>query len=111
MGWLPCRIHAYAVYTSIGGKGRYHTRCDLQDHCMQARKSSGERSTPDLRPVRKDTQSPKQEQSVTPQLGLGPTNFFKKNRSEKSKHIYFSNFFNDFHIALKNSMQSDLRIC
>ena len=64
---LPCHIHAYTVYTSIGGKGRCHTRRDLKDHRTQARKSAGERSTPDLKPVRKDTRSPKQEQSVAPQ--------------------------------------------
>ena len=60
---------SYTVYTSIGGKGRCHTRRDLRDHCAQARKSAGERSTPDLKPVRKDTRSPKQEQSVAPQNG------------------------------------------
>ena len=46
-----------------------HTRCDLMDHCMQARKSAGKRPTLDLKPMRKDTQSPKQEQSVTLQNG------------------------------------------
>ena len=66
---LPCRIHAYTVYTPIGGKGRYRTRRDLRDQRTQARKSAGERSTLDLKPVRKDTQSPKQEQSVAPQTG------------------------------------------
>ena len=55
----PCRIHAYTVYTPIGGKGRCHTRHDLQDHSMQARKSAGKISTLDLKPMRKDTQSPK----------------------------------------------------
>ena len=59
----------YTVYTPIGGKGRCHTSCDLQDHSMQARKSAGERSTLALKPMRKDTQSPKQEQSVAPQNG------------------------------------------
>ena len=49
---------------------------------MQARKSADERSTPDLKLVRKDTQSPKQEQSVAPQTGLGPTKIFKKNKKE-----------------------------
>ena len=67
---LPCRIHAYTVYTPIGGKGRCHTRCDLQDHSTQARKSAGEISTLDLKPMRKDTQSPKQEQSVAPQIKI-----------------------------------------
>ena len=43
--------------------------CDLWDHCTQARKSAGERSTLDLKPVRKDTRSPKQEQSVASQTG------------------------------------------
>ena len=32
--WLPCHIHAYIVYTSIGGKRRCYTRRDLQDHHM-----------------------------------------------------------------------------
>ena len=63
----PCCIHTYIVYTPIGGKGRCHTRCDLQDHSMQARKSAGKISTLDLKPMRKDTQSPKQEQSVAAQ--------------------------------------------
>ena len=66
---LPCCIHAYTVYTPIGGKGRCRTRCDLQDHSMQARKSASKLSTLDLKPMRKDTQSPKQEQSVAPQNG------------------------------------------
>ena len=67
--WLPCHIHAYTVYTPIGGKGRCRTRCDLQDHSMQARKSAGKISTLDLKPMRKDTRSSKQEQSVAPQNG------------------------------------------
>ena len=67
--WPPCCIHAYTVYTPIGGKGRCHTRCDLQDHSMQARKSAGKISTLDSKPTRKDTRSPKQEQSVAPQNG------------------------------------------
>ena len=75
---LPCHIHAYTVYTSIGGKGRCHTGCDLQDHCTQARKSAGERSTLDLKPMRKDTQSPKQEQSVAAQDGPWSNKFFLK---------------------------------
>ena len=57
----PCCIHAYTVSTPIGGKGRCHTRRDLQDHSTQARKSAGEISTLDLKPMRKDTRSPKQE--------------------------------------------------
>ena len=63
----PCHIHSYTVYTPIGGKGRCHTRCDLQDHSTQARKSAGEISTLDLKPMRKDIRGPKQEQSVAPQ--------------------------------------------
>ena len=51
----PCHIHAYTVYTPIGGKGRCRTRRDLQDHSMQARKSAGKISTLDLKPMRKDT--------------------------------------------------------
>ena len=58
---------------------------------MQARKSAGERSTLDLKPVRKDTQSPKQEQSVAPQTGpLSDKNFKKKKKKvynwNKSHH-------------------------
>ena len=77
----PCRIHAYTVYTPIGGKGRCHTRHDLRDHRTQARKSAGKRSTPDLKPVRKDTQSPKQEQSVAPQTGPSSNKIKKKKKS------------------------------
>ena len=65
----PCCIQAYTVYTTIGGKGRCHTSCELQDHSTQAGKSSGKISTLDLKPMRKDTQSPKQQQSVAPQNG------------------------------------------
>ena len=87
----PCRIHAYTVYTPIGGKGKCRTRRDLRDHRMQARKSAGERSTPDLKPVRKDTRSPKQEQSVAPQTG--PFFFFNLNCFIcKRKDISFYNF-------------------
>ena len=77
---LPCHTHAYTVYTSIGGKGRCHTRLDLRDHSMQARKSAGKRSTRDLKPVRKDTRSPKQEQSVAPQTGPWSNKKFKKKK-------------------------------
>ena len=70
---LPCHMHAYIVNTSNGGKGRCHTRGDLWDHYTQARESAGERFTLNLKPMRKDTPSPKQEQSVAPQNGLGPT--------------------------------------
>ena len=66
VAWLPCCIHVYTVYTSIGGKGRCHTGCDLRDHRTQARRSAGKRSTPALKPMRK---SPKQDQSVAPQTG------------------------------------------
>ena len=85
-----CRIHAYTVYTPIGGKGRCCTRRDLRDHHTQARKSAGERSTPDLKPVRKDTQSPKQENRSNQwlhKLGLGPTKFKKKRKKKVFCHI------------------------
>ena len=74
----------YTVYTPIGGKGRCHTRRDLKDHFTQTRKSAGERSTLDLKPTRKDTQSPKQEQSVAPQNGPWSNKNFKK-REKKEK--------------------------
>ena len=79
----PCHIHAYTVYTPIGGKGRCHTSCDLQDHSTQARKSAGEISTLDLKPMRKDTQSPKQEQSMAPQNGPWSKQKFKKKKRKK----------------------------
>ena len=78
----PCHIHAYTVYTPIGGKGRCCTRCDLQDHSMQARKSAGKISTLDLKPMRKDTQSPKQEQSVVPQNGPWSRQKIKKKKKK-----------------------------
>ena len=82
-----CPIHAYTVYTSISGKGRCHTTCDLWDHHMQARKSAGKRSTPDLKPVRKDTQSPNQEQSVTPQTWPWSNKKKKKKNSDWNHSI------------------------
>ena len=48
-------LHAYTVYTSIGGKGRCHTSYDLRDYCTQARKNADERSTLHLKPMRKNT--------------------------------------------------------
>ena len=56
--------------------------CDLQDHSTQARKSAGEISTLDLKPMRKDTRSPKQEQSVAPQNGP-----WSKEKNLKKKSI------------------------
>ena len=81
----PCRLHAYTVFTPIGGKGRCRTRRDLRDHRTQTRKSAGERSTPDLKPVRKGTQSPKQEQSVAPQTGPWSNKNLKKKKKKKKK--------------------------
>ena len=49
---------------------------------MQARKSAGEISTLDLKPMRKDTQSPKQEQSVAPQNGPWSKQKFKKKKKK-----------------------------
>ena len=55
----------------------------FQDHSMQVRKSAGKISTLDLKPMRKDTQSPKQEQSVAPQNG--PWSRQKKFKKKKIK--------------------------
>ena len=68
--------YLYSVHLSIGGKGRCRIRHDLQDHHMQGRKCAGERSTLDLKPMRKDTGSPKQEQSVALQNGPSSNKFF-----------------------------------
>ena len=78
---LPCRIQAYTVYTPIGGKGRCCTRCDLQDHRKRERVQV--RSTLDLKPMRKDTQSPKQEQSVAPRKGPWSNKNLKKKKKKK----------------------------
>ena len=81
--WPVMPYTIYTVYTPIGGKSRCRTSCDLQDHSMQARKSAGKRSTLALKPMRKDTQSPKQEQSVAPQNGhLSNKKLKKKKRKE-----------------------------
>ena len=53
---------------------------------MQARKSAGKISTLDLKPMRKDTRSPKQEQSVAPQMDLGPDKKFKKKKKKKKEN-------------------------
>ena len=44
-------IYAYTVFTPIGGKCRCGTRCDSQDHHMQASKSTGERTTLAVKPT------------------------------------------------------------
>ena len=51
---------------------------------MQARKSAGKISTLALKPMRKDTRSPKQEQSVAPQNGPWSKKNFKKKEKKKS---------------------------
>ena len=72
-------LNLYTMYTSISGKCRCHTRCDLWDHSMQARKSAGERSTLDLKPTRKNTQSPKTGAiSGSTEWALVQQNLFKK---------------------------------
>ena len=58
---------------------------------MQARKSAGKISTLDLKPMRKDTQSPKQEQSVAPQNGpWSRQKFLKKKKKKKSLDVHLS---------------------
>ena len=49
---------------------------------LQARKSAGERSTLALKPMRKDTWSPKQEQSMAPQNGHLSNKKFKKKKKK-----------------------------
>ena len=92
----PCCIHAYTVYTPIGGKGRCRTRRDLQDHSMQARKSAAKISTLDLKPMRKDTRSPKQEQSVAAQNGpWSRQKIKKKQKKQKHQNYAFKEFFDE----------------
>ena len=66
-----CHMNQFENYegTSIGEKGRFRTRRYRQNHRMEARKSAGKGSTLDLKPTKKDTRSPKQEQLVAPQNG------------------------------------------
>ena len=64
--WTPSYVAMQPIFSG-----------ELRDHRTQARKSAGERSTLDLKPMRKDTWSPKQEQSVAPQNGPSSNNFFK----------------------------------
>ena len=44
-------VHAYTVYTPIGGKGRCSTRRDPWVHRTQASKCAGERTTLALKPM------------------------------------------------------------
>ena len=74
-------IHTYTVYTPIGGKGRCCTRRDLQDHRTQARKSAGERSTPDLKPVSRTHKVQNRSNQWLHKLGLGPTKKLKKKKN------------------------------
>ena len=80
--WPPCRIHTYTVYTPIGGKGRCHTSCDLQDRSMQTRKSAGEISTLVLKPMRKDTKSKTGVISGSTKWTLVQTKKFKKRKKK-----------------------------
>ena len=55
--------------------------------CKSARKSADEISTLDLKPMRKDTQSPKQEQSVAPKNGPSFKQFFFKKINLSSMYV------------------------
>ena len=65
----PCRIHAYTVYTSIGGKGRCHTK----EGSTQAKES-----TLALKPRANVTRSPKQGYQGPHKKDLCPSKFKKK---------------------------------
>ena len=82
-------------------KGRCRTRCDLRDHSTQARMSAGERSTPDLWPVRKDTQSPKQEQSVAPKTGP------RSNKNLKLKKMMTTTMMTTFFLVTTDAFVND----
>ena len=56
-GRRACCIHAYTVYTPIGGKGRCSTRCDPQVHRMQAIKCVDDRTNLALKPIERVTRS------------------------------------------------------
>ena len=75
----PCRIHTYTVYTSIGGKGKCHTRGESEESVvcrwgsMQVRES-----TLVLKPRADVTRSSKQGYQWPHKKDLCPTKFFKK---------------------------------
>ena len=84
---LPCRLHAYTVYTSVCGKGRCQTRCDLCDHDTQTRKNVGERSIPDLKPMRRTHKVQNRSNQSFHKMGVGPTIFFKKKKFNPGESI------------------------
>ena len=81
---------------------------------MQARKSAGKISTLDLKPMRKDTRSPKQEQSVAPQNGPWSRQKFKK-KEEKvpfvKKKTFAERSVSNQGPKLWNQLSNDLRSC
>ena len=81
--WPPCRIHAYTVYTPIGGKGRCRTSCDLQDHSTQARKSAGKISTLNLKPISRTHEVQNRSNQWLHKMDLGPDKKFKKKKQNK----------------------------
>ena len=85
---LKKNIIPYTMYTSIVRKGRCRTRRDLRDHRMQARKSAGERSTLDVKPMRKTHKVQNKSNQCLQKMGIGPTQkkIKKKKRFKEASH-------------------------
>ena len=75
----PCPIHAYTVYTTIGGKGRCHTRGVSEESVVCRRGSTQVReSTMALKTMADVTGSPKQIYQWPHKKDLSPAKNFKK---------------------------------
>ena len=75
----PCHIHTYTVYTSIGGKGRCHTRGESEESVVHRQGSTHVReSTLALKRRADITRSPKQGYQWPHKKDLCPTNILKK---------------------------------
>ena len=78
----PCRIHAYTVYTTIGGKGRCRTRGESEESVVHRRGSMQVReSTLALKPRADVTRSPKQGYQWPHKKDLCPTKILKKKKA------------------------------
>ena len=95
----PCHIHAYTVYTSIGGKGRCRTRGESEESVVHRWGSMQVReSTLALKPRADVARSPKRGYQWPHKKDLCPAKFFLKNKqfywvlSEKESGMCFESW-------------------
>ena len=82
----PCHIHAYTVYTSFGGKGRWHTRDESEESVVHRWGSTQVReSTLALKPRADITRSPKQGYQWPHKKDLCATKILKKKSSKVTR--------------------------